>query len=542
MLDLAAPYHRLGRAALAAVLLLLSLSGALSQPPAAGKKPAAPPANAPAPLLTLTGHTNGVFHVAYSPDGKLLATASKDRTVKLWDAATGKEVRALKGHTGDIFSSAFSPDGKVLASASGDKTVRLWDVASGKPLHVLSGHADDVYGLAFSPDGKVLASASDDRTVRLWDAVAGKGLRTLSGHTHRVYTVAFSPDGKRLVSACGTSASNTADAGGEVNVWDVASGRVVFALPTAGLGVVTVTFSPDGKRLAGSCLDHTVRLWELATGREVLALKGHTLHVYTVAFSPDGRRLASCSGMWNQNNGGEVKVWGLPAGRELLSFQAHAGPTWSLAFSRDGTRLATATGKFSKNEPGEVKVWSLAALPPPEGPAPPTNRKEVEALWADLGGADAARAYSAVWALSAAPGLTVPFLREHARAPAGGVDHTRIARLVAELDDNVYEVRVKATEALEKLGPAAYPALRKALASPSAEVRRRAGMLLDKKGDAPALAPDELRALRAIEVLQHIGTPEVRPVLEKLAAGPRDGVVTQDAAAALALLSRRASP
>jgi HEAT repeat protein len=136
----------------------------------------------------------------------------------------------------------------------------------------------------------------------------------------------------------------------------------------------------------------------------------------------------------------------------------------------------------------------------------------------------------------------VPFLREHARPAAGGVDHERIARLVAELDDDVYDVRVKATAALEKLGPAAHPALRKALASPSAEVRRRATMLLEKKGDGPALAPDELRALRAIEVLQHVGTAEVRPVLEKLAAGPPSAVVTQDAAAALALLARRASP
>jgi HEAT repeat protein len=136
----------------------------------------------------------------------------------------------------------------------------------------------------------------------------------------------------------------------------------------------------------------------------------------------------------------------------------------------------------------------------------------------------------------------VPFLREQARPTAGGLDHERIARLVAELDDNEYEVRVKAMKALANLGPAAHPALRKALASPSAEVRRRATMLLEKKGDGPTLAPDELRALRAIEVLLHIGTAEARPVLEGLAAGPKEAVVTQDAAAALTLLSRRPSP
>jgi hypothetical protein len=530
MLDRVAPRRPLGRAALAAGLLLLALHRAPAQAPAPGKKPLAP-------LLTLTGHANGVFHVAYSPDGKLLATASKDRTVKLWDAASGKEVRTLTGHAGDVYSSAFSPDGQLLASASEDKTVRLREVVSGKELRVLHGHSGDVYGLAFSPDGKLLASASGDKEVRLWDVASGKAARVLRGHAHRVCTVAFSPDGRWLASAC-----SQPDAGGDVKVWDAAAGREVLTLSTGGRGVVTVAFCPDGKRVAGACLDRTVRLWELATGREVLALKGHAQDVYTVAFSPDGRRLASCGGAWSQDRAGEVKLWGLPAGREVLSFQAHATPTWSLAFSRDGTRLATATGKFQKNEPGEVKVWSLAALPPPEGPPAPANRKELEALWADLGGADAARAYRAVWAMSAAPRLTVPFLREHARPAAGGVDHERIARLVAELDDDVYDVRVKATAALEKLGPAAHPALRKALASPSAEVRRRATMLLEKKGDGPALAPDELRALRAIEVLQHVGTAEVRPVLEKLAAGPPSAVVTQDAAAALALLARRASP
>jgi WD40 repeat protein len=531
----------LNRAALTAGLLLLSTHRGPAQAPAPGKQPPAP-GGPPAALLTLTGHAHGVFHVAYSPDGKLLATASKDRTVKLWEAATGKEVRALKGHTADVYSSAFSPDGKVLASASEDKTIRLWDVASGKGLHVLHGHGGDVFGLAFSPDGKVLASASGDNEVRLWDVAAGKGLRALKGHGHRVCTVAFSPDGRWLASAGSQPGGAGSGLGGDVKVWDVATGREALTLSSGGCGVVTVAFSPDGKRVAGSCLDRKVRLWELATGREVLALPGHTLDVYALAFSPDGGRLASGSGAWNQDRAGEVKVWDLPAGREVLSFQAHNTPTWSLAFSRDGTRLASASGKYQKNEPGEVKVWSLAALPPPERPAAPAGRKDLEALWADLGGADPARAYRAVWALSAAPRLTLPFLREHARPTAGGIDHERIARLVTELDDNEYDVRVKATKALEKIGPAAYPALRKALASPSAEVRRRATMLLEKKGDGPTLAPDELRALRAIEVLLHIGTAEVRPVLERLAGGPKEAVVTQDAAAALTLLTRRATP
>jgi dipeptidyl aminopeptidase/acylaminoacyl peptidase len=491
-----------------------------------------------APARTLKGHNEGVFHVTWSPDGKWIATASRDRTVKLWDAASGRVVRTFTGHGNAVYSTAFSPDGMLLASGSGDRTVRLWDVATGREVRAFKGHDGDVYGVAFAPDGRRLASAGEDRTVRLWDVATGKGLHTLHSHTHRVYTVAFTPDGRRLASACGTATTGgTTQAGGEVKVWDVAGGQEVFSLPTQDVGVITVAFSADGKRLAGACLNQVVKVWEVASGRETLVFKGHTLDVYHVAFSPDGRRLASCSGKWNLDKGGEVKLWDLPTGRELLSFQAHPTPIWSLAFSPDGKHLATATGKLNKNDAGEVRVWGLDGLPPDRVPPPPTPR-ELEALWADLAG-DAAPAYRAVWALRAAPRQAVPFLRAHARPPAVGVAYGRIDRLVAELDDNRFEVREQASAELERLGSAAHPALRQALRSPSLEVRRRARLLLDKKGAAPPLAVEELRALRVIEVLQHIGTDDVRPVLEKLAQGAPGAPVTRAAAASLRLLPRR---
>jgi WD40 repeat protein len=487
---------------------------------------------APVPLLVLKGHTKGVYHVAVSRDGKLLASSSRDGTVKLWDS-DGKELRTLKGRANHVYSAAFSPDGKTLAVAADDKTVRLWEVESGKEVRALGEHGDSVYAVAFSPDGKRLASSCSDQKVRLWDPATGKLLHTLEGHTDRVLSVTFSPDGRRLVSACGTS-ERGGNSGGEVKVWNAASGEELFSLPPTTRGVLTVALSPDGNRLAGACLDQRVRLWELASGSETLVLAGHTGEVYGVAFSPDGRRLASCGGKWNTDQSGEVKVWELPSGTELLSFKGHATPTWSLAFSPDGGRLATASGKWDKDEAGEVKVWDLTALVKEHrAAAPALTPKELEALWADLAERDAVRAYRAVWALSGSPKESVQFLKEHARLPAGNATD-RIPQLIAELDDGDFQVRERASEALEQLGRAAHPALRKALESPSAEVRRRAERLLEKKGDPPALTAEELRTWRAIEVLVRIGTAEVRPVLRQLAEGKGSAALARDAAAALA--------
>jgi Tol biopolymer transport system component len=319
------------------------------------KVPPGPGAEAPpfSPLFTLAGHTAGVFHVTYSPDGKFLATSGKDATIRLWASDTGKQVRDFRGYRHVVFSSAFSPDGKRLASAGGDGTVRLWDVETGKQVGLLKGHSDEAYGVAFSPDGKTVASAGKDKTVRLWDVATEKSLQTLKGHGDVVLTVAFSPDGRRLASA---------SRDGTLQVWNVAAGGEPFALRGGSSGAVTVAFSPDGRRLAAACLPQAVKVWELASRQEILTLTHNPQEVYHIAFSPDGRLLASCGGNWNDDRGGPVKVWDLSTRKELAGFQAHATPTWSLAFSPDGKRLATATGHWNKGDPGEARVWDLGAL------------------------------------------------------------------------------------------------------------------------------------------------------------------------------------
>jgi len=507
--------------------------------PGPSSNPAGKPVAPTAPTLVLKGHTKGVFHVTFSHDGKRLATSSKDHTVRIWEAATGKELLVCKGHTSDVYSAAFSPDGTLLASAGEDHMVRIFDTATAKELRCLVGHTSDVYNVAFSPDGKVLASCSHDLSVRLWDPQTGKPIhKPLTGHTDRVLTVGFSPDGKRLVSSCATTGGSS-DHGGEVRIWDVDNGQEIFSLPARNQGIVAVAFSPDGQRLAGACLKQTVKVWEVATGQEALLLPGHTQEVYHVAFRPDGRWLASCGGKWNENKAGEVKVWDLVTGGTLASLGGYKTTIWSLAFSPDGLRLATATGKWNQDEPGEVWIWDLAGLVVPEPRPAVLTSAQLEALWADLNDTDAPRAYRAVWTLSRVPEQSVPFLQRLAKAPIGHSIHERIPGLIRELDAEEYEVREKASAELEKMGQAAHPALRKAQQAGSPEVRRRATYLLERKAEAPPLSPEELRALRIIEVMRKVGTPETKPVLECLAAGSPHAPVTQMANAALEALAKR---
>ncbi len=290
--------------------------------------------------------------LAFSPDGGRLVSTSGDSTATVLDAITGQEVLALRGHTHTTQSAAYSPDGLHIATASDDQTVKVWDATTGEEIRTLRGHKEGVKSVAFSPDGRRLASGSKDQTVKIWDAATGQDILTLRGHKASVLDVAFSPDGRRLAS---TSADGT------VKVWNVAAGLQTLTLQVnngLSLAVIDtiekwgVAFSPDSLGLAAGCGDRAVRLWDAATGQEIAAFVGHTATITGVAFSPDGRRLASASD--------QVKIWDVATGQELLTLrpelQGQGFPVpGDVRFSPDGRRIAY-------NDVNGITVWDATPL------------------------------------------------------------------------------------------------------------------------------------------------------------------------------------
>ncbi|KAK2470482.1 hypothetical protein H9L39_18099 [Fusarium oxysporum f. sp. albedinis] len=293
---------------------------------------------------TLEGHGDTVTSVAFSPNGQRLASASHDKTIKVWDATTGHCQATLEGHSSTVSSVTFSPNGQRIASASYDMTVKVWDATTGHCQATLKGHGDAVRSVVFSPDGQRLASASYDKTVKVWDAMTCYCLATVEGHSDAVRSVAFSPDSQRLASASYDSlASASYDM--TVKVWDATTYYCQAALKGHGNWVTSVAFSPDGQRLASASHDKTVKIWDATTGHCQATLEGHSHGIGSVAFSPDGQRLASAS--WDKT----VRVWDATTGHYQATLEAHSDAVHSMAFSPDGQRLASASWDMT------VKVW-----------------------------------------------------------------------------------------------------------------------------------------------------------------------------------------
>jgi WD40 repeat protein len=616
-------------------------------------------------LRWFSGHTSPVAALAFSPDGKRMATVAADRAVRVWELATGQTVARLPvsvgggrelafdrdgrrlavlcsdrtihvfdaqtqkplshidlGPGGPASTFALTPDGKSIFVSSGETVLRGYVTATGKELYSTTGHVGPVQALAWAPNGKHLAtSGQHDRTVFIWDTVRGDLLHRLPALDPGFTTtqVQFAADGKALLTY-GTDR--------KVHVWDAADGRELNSFAVAPLVPTSFAFSCDGRLAAAATLDRKVRVWELSaarqqhileipqatgrnnayaavltfsgdnrtltahlpyerlvrrwdavTGRELGEWKGDAaaLGIYYQARSADGRNYLVLQGAATQmieaatgrprqtftlpgapavpgprarptagniaaalspdarilgtlGNDGVLRFWNTGSGKILAERPGLPAGSGVLAFAPDSKTLASAgaaSGALLWDVPGAAGEGQLV----PEGASP-------DELWKDLSGEDSARAWQAILALSATPRETITFVQRQLQ-PSAAPDAARLAKFIADLDADEFQKRETATEDLVRAGKAAEDVVRKALASrPSAEAKQRLEFVLGKlKGD---LGPNlqEVRAARAIEVLEKIGTAEARQLLDNVAHGA-DGPLTAEARAALERLQAR---
>jgi WD40 repeat protein len=494
------------------------------------------------------GHEDTVTCLSYAND--LLITGSRDRTLRVWQARTGKELHRYTKHQKALVTLAVSPDGQTVASVDAGNHLHLWEAATGKTLrHFVIPQEDDkesgpgISSLTFAPDGKTLISGNVDGTVILWETATGKKREQFKAGK----MVVPSPDLRVLAF---TSHEHLKSGFiGSLHLWSLHSRRELHKLRgergDEQFGFGFVVFSPDGKTVAtaSSCytragpLDHRVRLFEVATWDLILSLESKIM-IGSLAFSPDGQLLIAGVGKRRfgfERNQGEMLILDLATGKEIDWRGGHGHGVVSLAFSPNSKTFA------SGGEDHVALIWDVNSLPKPQRPPQVVpSPKELKAFWKDLGGSDAARAYRAIWALAAVPKTTVPWLRERLK-PVPWLAPERLPRLLIDLGHDQFQKRQQAMQELEALGELAEPALRKLLEGGSIlEVRRRAELLLDKWEKTPPSA-EYLRTLRLTTLLERIGTAEAQELLRSLAKGAPEARLTQEAQRSLQRLAKRSA-
>jgi WD40 repeat protein len=510
--------------------------------------------------LNLTrGHEALVGAVAFEPGGKRLVSAAEDRTLRVWDVPSGKEDRrfvpSAEPKENDVLQmflaelerlgqdvgtrARFSPDGKAVLAAWASGPVELWDAATAKPLRRF-GEGKEGWPFAASPDGRLVATGSLDGLVRVREIATGKEVRRLVWHRPpgeegdylgHVMSLTFSPDGRALAGVGALQERGVP--GVVVRLWEVRTARLRLEVPLNVSGGVPsslaryadefrahvqAVFSPDGKALAVGT-GNVVYLWDAMTGKELRQFAGMHVNATAVAFSPDGKLLAA-----GDVDGG-LRLWRTDTGAVWCDVAGHEQAVTTVAFSPDGKLLASGSADST------ALLWDVAQFPRAGRPAP-GKPPALEALWADLGAADAATAYRAIRALAADPARVVPFLKGRLR-PVAAPEPQRLDALVADLDAKRFATRDRAMRELGRLGELAAPALERRLrARPPLETRKRVEALLEKLR-GPVTDPELLRGLRAVEALERIGSPAARALLGELAAGAAGHPLTEDARGAL---------
>jgi WD40 repeat protein len=538
-------------------------------------------------LAAPSGQDDGLLAMVLTPDGRLLISAGGDSTVRVWDTETAKEIRRWQGEPQQhqiasvqdpltkkvhrqhlslpwVSCLALSSDGKMAAGGASDGRVYLWDVTSGQELGRIAAHDHKVGCVAFAPGRKVLASGGRDGTIRFWQTTNRREVVRIETRQGFILSLVFAPDGKSLASTAWADHHQLgpvpAAYGNTVGFWDVATESRLAALSSAfdklrplphqGLEaparnpprtVHTVALSPDGRTIASLGLDNVIRLWDWNTAREVHHWKsvGHEEDplpdafvasqscVEPLTFSPDGRLLAVGSGS-------SVFLYETATGKLRHRLDGHQAYINGFAFRGDSATLVTASYDCT------ALVWDLTGGRLRNGrlQAAGLGKAEMEELLKVLSGDDAAAAGQAIWRLAAAGRGTVAFLKQRVQA-LKRVSERGLEKLIADLDDPRFQVRERVTQELDRLDGQSAPALRKALAAgPTLEVRRRIEALLTKQ--ATRLLPrEQLPGVRAVEVLEHIGTAEAQELLRSLAAGAPEARMTLAARASLDRLAGR---
>jgi RNA polymerase sigma factor (sigma-70 family) len=492
------------------------------------------------------GHHGAVVALAVSADGKRVTSLGADQVVREWDAATGQALRSWRLPSGAT-DTALSADARTAAFRSGGDAIQLWDVAGGRPLHQVRvdegvrGHCagmSDPRSMTFAPDGRLLARLAADGVIHVWDPASGRELHTIPTQ-ETVWSllaaascddgvfpwIAFAPGG-RLLAVLRPPAHLRPDEDGALYLVDLAADRVVRRFPGIKSGMTPFLFSPDGRTLTLVGHDGTVTLWEVASGSERFRFSVNPADAIRVlASSPDSGVLAGAGADRT------IRLWDAWTGKDVGQCQGHAGRIRALAFAAGGKTLV------SGSQDSTALVWDVARFVERPGPGN-LEAGQAEACWDDLAAAGGRKAFEAMRRLSAAPRQAVPLLRQRLN-PVAAPDPGRLARLIADLDSDSFPTRNRASAELDKWGELAGPALRKALAGrPSPETRRRVEHLLGKL-ETGELAAAGLREVRAVEVLERLGTAEAKELLTRLAGGAPGARLTREADAARRRLAAR---